>query len=120
VTWRGWGAKGSSASVRGTWPAPLSRSAQPWEEALHDNRLSPVPDQVSFRLDFPRWRGGYSQRDQGIIDELMVGERTGAVAGRHGLSPARVSQLRREFHHDWRRFQGDGIPEPSPRAAAVA
>jgi hypothetical protein len=36
----------------------------------------------------------------------MRGERTLDVAGRHGLSPARVSQLRREFHDDWARFCG--------------
>ena len=35
-------------------------------------------------------------------------ERTLDVAGRHGLSPGRVSQLRREFLTDWRRY----ISEP--------
>ena len=34
----------------------------------------------------------------------MLGERTLDVAGKHGLSPGRVSQLRREFLLDWRRY----------------
>ena len=40
----------------------------------------------------------------------MAGERTTAAAHRHGLSMARVSQLRREFHRDWQKFCGE-LPE---------
>jgi hypothetical protein len=76
-------------------------------EALRDNTLTPVPEQVSFRLDFPAWRATWSERDRRVIDDLMRGERTQDVAGRYGLSPARVSQLRREFFADWCRFCGD-------------
>jgi len=35
---------------------------------------------------------------------MLVGERTLDLARKHGLSPARVSQLRREFHRDWNQF----------------
>jgi len=38
------------------------------------------------------------------MDELLVGERTQDVSRRFGLTPARVSQLRREFHEDWRTY----------------
>jgi hypothetical protein len=34
----------------------------------------------------------------------MLGERTLDVAARHGITAARVSQLRREFHDDWEFF----------------
>jgi len=37
----------------------------------------------------------------------MLGERTRDVANRYGLSPSRISQLRREFHQDWVRFTAD-------------
>jgi hypothetical protein len=40
----------------------------------------------------------------------MLGERTLDVAGKYGLSPGRVSQLRREFLTDWRRY----VSEPPP------
>jgi hypothetical protein len=39
----------------------------------------------------------------------MAGERTTAAAHRHGLSMARVSQLRREFHEDWRTFNREAV-----------
>jgi hypothetical protein len=60
-----------------------------------------------FRTDFRAWRASRTERDRRILDDLMLGERTLDVAGKHGLSPGRVSQLRREFLLDWRRFCGD-------------
>jgi hypothetical protein len=77
------------------------------EEALHDNRASPVPEQVCFRIDFPAWRLTYSDRDRRLIDHLMLGGRTLEVSRAFGLSPARVSQKRREFHDDWSAFCGE-------------
>jgi hypothetical protein len=74
------------------------------EEALHDNTLTPVPEQVSFRLDFPAWRNTRSDRDRRILDDLMLGERTSDVADKYGLTRGRISQLRSEFHDDWQRF----------------
>ena len=76
----------------------------PLHEALHDNTQSPVVEQVCFRLDFPPWRASRAERDRRILDELMLGERTLDVAARHGITAARVSQLRREFHDDWEFF----------------
>jgi hypothetical protein len=87
-------------------PAASTLSDNPLSEALADNTRTPPDEQCAFRLDFPAWRGSRAERDRRIIDELMAGERTLDVAGRHGLSPARVSQLRREFHDDWARFCG--------------
>ncbi len=77
-----------------------------FDQALRDNMQTPVPDQVCFRCDFPRWQGTRSDRDRRLIDDLMIGGRTGEVASKHGLSPARVAQLRREFHDDWEQFCG--------------
>ena len=74
------------------------------DEALADNTQSPVVEQVCFRLDFPSWRASRNERDRRVLDDLMLGERTLDVAGRHGLSPGRVSQLRRELHDDWEHF----------------
>jgi hypothetical protein len=89
-----------------------------FDEALADNTQTPVPDQVGFRLDFPAWRQKRSERDRRLIDELMVGERTLDVARRHGLSAARISQLRRAFHKDWLTFC-DELPEHSTPAATA-
>lgn len=75
-----------------------------WQEALADNTRSPVPDQVCFRVDFPAWLNTLSQRDRRVVGELMAGEQTVDVAGKFGLSPTRVSQLRHEFEEGWEHF----------------
>jgi hypothetical protein len=75
-----------------------------FDEALRDNTLTPVDEQVAFRLDFPAWRQTRSERDRQLLDDLMCGERTATVSQKYGLSRGRVSQLRREFHDDWQRF----------------
>jgi hypothetical protein len=80
------------------------------EEALIENTATPVPEQVSFRLDFPQWRLTRCHRDRAMIDRMMLGERTLDLSTQFGVSPARVSQLRREFHTDWRRFCGELAP----------
>jgi len=91
---------------------PHGQQAQDsFEERLRDNTQTPVPEQVVFRLDFPLWVCSRSERDRRIIDDLLLGERTLDVANKHGLSPGRVSQLRREFLVSWQLFSGDREPE---------
>jgi hypothetical protein len=77
------------------------------EATLHDNSTTPPPDQASFRIDFPNWRSTCTERDRGIMNLLMVGERTLDVAHKFGLSAGRVSQKRQEFYQAWRRFIGE-------------
>ena len=79
-----------------------------FEERLRDNTVTPVPEQVAFRLDFPSWRRTRCYRDRRIIDGMMQGERTLDLSNQFGISPARVSQLRQEFYDDWNRF-GDTV-----------
>src|SRR5262249_21796836 len=76
----------------------------PLAEALVDNTATAVPEQVSFRIDFPSWLATRTDRDQRLAEALMTGERTLEVSKKFGLSPARISQLRRDFHDDWERF----------------
>jgi hypothetical protein len=78
-----------------------------------------VPEQVCFRCDLPAWLDTLSERDQGITQDLMMGERTMDVADWYRLSPGRISQLRRELFLDWQAFCDD-LPEaagPSPGRA---
>jgi hypothetical protein len=82
-------------------------NGNPLFDALQDNTRSPVPDQVSFRLDFPAWLATLSARNRSIAQDMARGHRTGELAEKYGLSPARVSQLRREFYLDWQIFCGD-------------
>jgi hypothetical protein len=80
--------------------------SNPLAEALRDNTQTPPPEQVAFRLDFPAWLRTRTERDRRLAEDLMTGERTSDVSTKFGLSPARISQLRRDFHEDWSRFCG--------------
>jgi hypothetical protein len=83
------------------------RRLDAFEERLRDNTITPVPDQVCFRLDFPAWVRTRTERDRRVIEDLMAGERTMDVADKHGLTTGRISQLRRDFLEDWTRFCAD-------------
>jgi hypothetical protein len=94
-----------------------SPPGSPWDDAVRGNTQTPVPNQVIFRVEFPIWRSRRNKRDQQIIDWLLLGERTGAVAQAFDLTPARVAQLRRQFHADWLRF--GAAPGEEPNTAAL-
>jgi hypothetical protein len=78
-----------------------------YEERLKDNTQTPVPDQVQFRIDFPAWLATLTGRERRIIRLMARNERTLDLSKQFGLSPARISQLRREFHDDWLHFTAD-------------
>jgi len=78
-----------------------------WREAVVEDRRTPVPDQVSFRIDFPAWLNSLPRRERKIAEALSKGERTTDLARRFGLSLARISQMRREFLESWNRFHGE-------------
>jgi hypothetical protein len=75
-----------------------------FEEQLRDNTVTPIPDQVQFRLDWPAWLATRTERDRRLIRTMARNERTLDLSRRFGLCPARISQLRGEFHTDWTRF----------------
>ncbi len=74
------------------------------EEALTDCRRGRVPELAAFRIDFPAWRACIKHRDRAVLDALASGDSTSDVAERFGISPSRVSQLRREFLESWQSF----------------
>jgi hypothetical protein len=79
------------------------------DERLQHNLATPVPDQIAFRLDFPAWLRTRRERDRCLIRDMMRDERTLDLAKKYGISPARVSQLRRHYLEDWTRFCADRI-----------
>jgi hypothetical protein len=78
-----------------------------YEARLRDNTRSPVPDQAAFRIDYPAWLARLGTRKRGIAEDMTMELGTFELAARHRVSPGRISQLRREFHADWRHFCGD-------------
>src|SRR5262245_49200790 len=84
--------------------APVS--GDPLIEALRDNTATPPDQQAAFRIDFADWLRRLGKRRRRVARRLMLGERPGDVARRVGLSPGRISQLRRELERDWQAFYG--------------
>jgi RNA polymerase sigma factor (sigma-70 family) len=78
-----------------------------WQETIVEDHRTPVADQVWFRIDFPAWLDSLPPRDRQIAQCLAEGHSTSEVARRFGLSPGRVSQLRREFERSWWKFHGE-------------
>jgi hypothetical protein len=75
-----------------------------FEEQLRDNTVTPIPDQVQFRLDWPAWLTTRTDRDRRLIRAMARSERTLDLSRKFGLSPARISQLRGQYQADWTRF----------------
>jgi hypothetical protein len=85
-----------------------------YEERLQDNTQTPVPEQAAFRIDWPAWLTTITERDRRLVMDLALNHRTKDLARQYGLSPARISQKRREFHDDWEQFTADpGAADPS-------
>jgi hypothetical protein len=74
-----------------------------FEERLQDNLVTPIPDQVQFRIDFPAWLTTLTPRERRLIRAMAGNERTLDLSKEFELSPARISQLRKEFQQGWRR-----------------
>lgn len=84
-------------------------SGQSWTEALSDNRRSPVPDQVAFRIDFPVWLDRQNRRDRKLAEYLAVGNIPTEAARRFRISCGRVSQLRGQLQASWEAFHSSGL-----------
>jgi len=83
------------------------RHLDAYEERLHENTMTPPDEQAAFRIDFPDWLTTRTERDRRIIEAMSLNERTSALSTKFGISPARVSQLRREYYDDWKLFTGE-------------
>jgi hypothetical protein len=80
-----------------------------FEERLQDNLITPVPDQVQFRIDWPAWLGTLTSRERRLIRAMACNERTSDLSRQFEVSRARISQLRREFHDAWEDFCGESV-----------
>ena len=87
---------------------PRAAGQDALEERLRDNARTPVPDQVQFRIDWPRFFRGLSARDRRLATFLSLGHPGTAAAAKFRLSPSRVTQLRRKWYRAWRSFQDEG------------
>ena len=77
-----------------------------FEERLRDNTVTPILDQVQFRIDWPAWLATLTGRERRMIAAMAQNDRTKDLSRRFEVSPGRISQMRREFHDAWQRFCG--------------
>lgn len=85
---------------------PAAADSDEWLPIFADNRRVSVADQAALRIDTREWLSTLTRRLRRIACDLALGFSTSEVAGRYGLSPSRISQLRREFYESWMAFQG--------------
>jgi hypothetical protein len=87
-----------------------SDSSSIWADVLADDRLTPIPDQVAFRLDFLAWLKGLNRRDRKLARFLALGNTTTEAAIQFGVTRGRISQLRSGLRASWRSFQQEASP----------
>jgi len=84
-----------------------SFSTSRWAESLIEDRRTPIPEQVSFRVDFPVWLSRLSISQRRFAELLADGSKPTEVARQLKVSLSRVSQIRRRLRMDWELFQSD-------------
>jgi len=87
-----------------------------WREVLVEDKRATPADIAAMRIDFADWLKSLSRRLRRIANLLASGETTGAAAKKFRVTPARISQIRRELQQSWRTFQGE---EASSAVVAV-
>src|SRR5271170_2831571 len=81
-----------------------------FEERLHENRRTPVPEQAAFRIDWPAFMRSLSERDRQLATFLSLGNLAKAAADKFGLSQGRVTQLRQGWCREWHRLNDEESP----------
>jgi hypothetical protein len=101
---------------------PLSRYAQVgngiqieqlpggWIDMLVEDKRASVPDQVAAKMDVGAWFATLSRRMKRIARDLAYGFSTSEVARKHGVTPGRISQMRRMLEGSWAAFQHESVP----------
>jgi hypothetical protein len=69
--------------------------------------MTPVPDQVAFRLDTPVFLAKLTEKQRRIALMLAEGLRTGEIAKELGVTPAVVSQCKARFKELYDEFFAD-------------
>jgi hypothetical protein len=81
-----------------------------WQEIVVEDRRATPADVAATRLDFAAWLQTLRRKERRVAELLSTGESTKVAARRFRISPARISQLRRELRNCWLTFQGEPVP----------
>jgi hypothetical protein len=86
-----------------------------WKETLIEDRRAGPAQTAAARIDFGQWLNGLVARRRRIAEVLATGQSTKLAARQFGVSPGRISQIRRELKDSWQCFQSE-----APARSAVA
>ena len=81
-----------------------------WREILVEDRRATPAEVAATRIDFASWLQTLRRKERRVAELLSTGESTKVAARRFRISPARISQLRRELRDCWLAFQGEPVP----------
>jgi DNA-directed RNA polymerase specialized sigma24 family protein len=85
---------------------------QVWQEVLVEDRRATPAELAMYRIDFRAWLKSMTARQRRIAQMLAAGFATAEVAERFGVSPGRISQLRRWLMRHWEDFHSQTkLPE---------
>jgi hypothetical protein len=113
--------RGRPAAGRMNGKEPLSRYGQlgngirvdptqgQWIETLVEDKRASVADQVAAKMDVGAWFATLTQKMRQIAKDLAFGCSTSEVANKYGVTPGRISQLRRTLEESWVAFQGEAV-----------
>jgi hypothetical protein len=112
---------GRPAAGRMNGKDPMSRYAQigngiqterqpnNWIDAIVEDKRAAVADQVAAKMDFGAWFATLPQRMKEIAKDLAFGCSTSEVGKKYGVTPGRISQLRRMLEESWAAFQQEAV-----------
>jgi hypothetical protein len=89
-----------------------------WREIVVEDKRATPADIAACRIDFASWLLLLPTLRRKIALALASGETTSAAAKKFGMTPARISQLRKWLKVSWDSFQG-GTTEPRPQLAVA-
>jgi hypothetical protein len=113
--------RGRPAGNRMNSKEPLSRYGQlgngiqvdqtqgKWIDTLVEDKRASVPDQVAAKLDVGAWFATLTRKMRQIAKDLAFGCSTSEVAKKYGVTPGRISQLRRTLEESWAAFQEEAV-----------
>jgi hypothetical protein len=78
-----------------------------WQEQVVEVRRASPAEVAGFKIDFAEWLKQLTRSKRQVALRLVAGDTTGEAARRFRLTPARVSQLRKELRQNWGEFHGE-------------
>lgn len=85
----------------------FDRREDAWSEILVEDRRCGPSEIAASRIDFAAWLRSLPERARQFAVTLCAGETTGEAAKRFGVSPSRISQVRRDLWESWNDFVSD-------------